>query len=145
MNAENDPIIITQSFYASIDTVWSALTNLAEMQQWYFPQLTSFEPKVGFETSFTIEHEGRVFPHNWKVLEVDAPNLITYRWTFDGYPGVALTIFSLEESNGVTTLTINNPTLEPFPDDIPEFKRESGVEGWNYLIKTSLVAYIAKK
>jgi len=32
-----------------------------------------------------------------------------------------------------------------FPDDIPEFKRESGVEGWNYLIKKSLKAFLEKE
>jgi len=143
MNALNDPIIIKQSFDASVESVWSALTNLKEMQQWYFPQLTSFEPKIGFETRFTIEHEGRVFPHIWKITEVDAPHKITYQWTFDGYSGVGLTTFTLEKENGKTNLTIFNPTLEPFPDDIPEFKRESGVEGWNYLIKKSLVEYLS--
>jgi len=33
--------------------------------------------------------------------------------------------------------------LEDFPQDIPEFKRESGLAGWTYLILESLQKYLA--
>lgn len=142
MNSIDDPIVMEIKLPVPMSQVWSALTNLKEMQQWYFPQLTAFEAKVGFETHFEIEHEGRVFPHNWKITKVDAPKLIEYEWTFDGYTGVGLTTFTLREEGEHTVLHLNNPTLKPFPAEIPEFKRESGVEGWNYLLKTSLKEYL---
>jgi hypothetical protein len=32
--------------------------------------------------------------------------------------------------------------VEDFPDDIPEFDRESCQSGWNYLISESLSSYL---
>ena len=47
-----------------------------------------------------------------------------------------------KEINNITTLHLNFTVLEAFPENIPEFKRESGVEGWNYLIKESLKNFL---
>jgi hypothetical protein len=33
------------------------------MKKWFFKQITSFEPKVGFETSFIGKVDDRIFPH----------------------------------------------------------------------------------
>ncbi len=35
--------------------------------------------------------------------------------------------------------------VEKFPDNIPEFKRESDVAGWNYFIKDSLKEFLEEK
>jgi hypothetical protein len=35
--------------------------------------------------------------------------------------------------------------LEDFPDDIPEFRRESCIGGWNYFINHRLKEYLDKK
>ena len=32
----------------------------------------------------------------------------------------------------------------PYPKDIPEFKRESGEAGWDYLINKNLVEFLQK-
>ena len=42
--------------------VWKAITELDQMKQWYMPALVAFEPKVGFETEFSVEHEGKQIP-----------------------------------------------------------------------------------
>ena len=34
--------------------------------------------------------------------------------------------------------------MEDFPDDIPEFKRESDVEGWTFFISKSLKEFLEK-
>jgi hypothetical protein len=31
---------------------------------------------------------------------------------------------------------------EDFPDDIPEFSRESGLQGWTYFIKEKLIEFL---
>jgi hypothetical protein len=35
--------------------------------------------------------------------------------------------------------------IEKFPEDIPEFTRESGMVGWNYFIRKKLKEYLEKK
>jgi len=38
------PIIIEELFDSSVEKIWAAITELPQMQVWYFPALTSFEP-----------------------------------------------------------------------------------------------------
>jgi len=67
---EAAPVIVERTYGASVNDVWKAITDFDQMKQWYMPALRAFEPKVGFETEFSVEHEGNKFPHIWKVTEV---------------------------------------------------------------------------
>lgn len=145
MQNVEDPIIVEQNFEASLVTVWRAITHLEHMTQWFFPNIPSFKPVVGFETQFVVQVEDRIFPHLWKVTEVIPEKKIAYEWQFDGYPGRGISIFDLTEDGDQTKLQLTFTVLEPFPDDIPEFKRESGVAGWNYFIKESLKEFLEGK
>ncbi|MFK5893557.1 MAG: hypothetical protein QM504_10085 [Pseudomonadota bacterium] len=40
--------------------------------------------------------------------------------------------------NHQTKLKLTYTVIESFPNNIPEFTRESGIEGWNHFIKDSL-------
>ena len=133
------PIVVEQLFDTSVENVWSSITVLDRMQQWFFNNIPSFEPIVGFETQFIIQVEDRVFPHIWKLTEVVPLKKITYDWSYEGYSGSALVVFELIEKGDQTLVKLTSTVVEDFPDNIPEFKRESGVEGWNYFIKISRV------
>lgn len=139
---DRNPIIVEQTFNASADQVWKALTDLDQMREWYFPNIPEFEAKIGFETRFLIQNEGRNFTHIWSVKEVLHQQLIGYSWNFEEYSGEGYTTFELVAKADQTTLTLKSFVHEPFPDDIPEFKRESGQTGWDYLIKQSLVDHL---
>lgn len=113
------------------------------MKQWYFENIDAFEPTVGFETRFVIEHEGRIFPHLWKVIAVEPSKKIAYNWKYEGYTGDSVVTFTLvEEENGVK-LKLTHKVLKSFPQNIPEFTRESCLDGWNYFIKKRLKNYIS--
>ncbi|TDS18943.1 uncharacterized protein YndB with AHSA1/START domain [Maribacter caenipelagi] len=142
---ENEPIIVTQLFNASMEQVWEALTDVNQMRQWYFDAIPDFKPEVSFKTRFLITNEGRNFTHNWVITEVDIPTKISYRWTFDEYPGESISTFELSKKEHQTLLTVTSKIIKDFPTDIPEFKRESGVAGWEYLIKESLVKFLATR
>ena len=47
-----NPIVIQQAYNASIAVVWKAITDRGQMRQWFFEQITDFEPVIGFETQF---------------------------------------------------------------------------------------------
>jgi hypothetical protein len=53
--------------------------------------------------------------------------------------------FELFRQDFSTRLRLTHTVTEDFPDDIPEFTRESGLQGWTYFIKESLVEYLQKK
>jgi uncharacterized protein YndB with AHSA1/START domain len=142
---DKNPIIARQVFDVSAHTVWTAITNLEQMHQWYFPNIPEFRPELGFETQFLIQNDGRNFTHIWKVKEVIPNKIIGYSWNFEEYSGEGYSTFELEEKDGKTELTLKSYVVEVFPNDIPEFKRESGQAGWDYLIKQSLANFLEKQ
>jgi hypothetical protein len=80
----------------------------------------------------------------WKVTEVVPLKMIKYKWKLEGYPGDSLVAFELSKQNNMTKLRLTHEVLESFPDDVPEFKRESGVKGWTFFIQQSLKEFLAK-
>jgi hypothetical protein len=43
-----------------------------------------------------------------------------------------------------TQFTVTTKVIEDFPNDIPEFARESCIGGWNYFIKERLDKFLNK-
>ena len=144
MRKNDKPIIVEQTFDASIDTVWNSITEIDQMRQWYFENIPSFKPEVGFETHFNVKSQGRNFLHLWKVTGVVPLKMITYNWKYEGYPGDSFVVFELFKQNNLTKLRLTHQVKESFPEDIPEFSRESGIEGWTFFIKKSLKEFLEK-
>jgi len=144
MKKNEEPIIVEQTFNASVDTVWSAITGIEQMRQWYFESIPSFEPEVGFTIQFIVQSQDKIFLHKWKVTEVIPMKKIAYNWKYEGISGDSFVKFELFEENKMTKLRLTHQVLEDFPDDIPEFKRESGLEGWKFFIKKNLRDFLEK-
>jgi uncharacterized protein YndB with AHSA1/START domain len=145
MKKEDEPIVVEATFNTSIDKVWDAITNHSQMIQWYFDNIPAFKPEVGFETQFTIENEGRIFPHIWKITDAVMNAKITYTWKYEGYPGDAYVTFELSELEDKTKLKLTVTILEDFPDDVPEFRREACIGGWNYFLNNRLKEFLENK
>jgi uncharacterized protein YndB with AHSA1/START domain len=145
MKTTDKPIVVKQIFNVSADRLWSAITELKQMKQWFFENIESFEPKVGFTTSFLVENEGRRFMHLWKITEAEPCKRITYNWKYEGYAGDSWVTFEISEQENHTLLTLTHQITESFPQDIPEFKIESCMEGWTWFIKQSLKNYLETK
>jgi uncharacterized protein YndB with AHSA1/START domain len=144
MRKTDEPVIVEQTFDASIDTVWNAITVLEQMRQWYFENIPSFKAEVGFKTQFNVISEGRNFLHMWEIREVVPLKRISYSWRFKEYAGEGLVVFELSAQNDLTMLKLTNSVLESFPDGIPEFIRESCIRGWEYFIQNRLKEYLEK-
>ena len=144
MRKDDEPIIVEETFNAAIATVWNAITEIVEMRQWYFENISSFKPEVGFKTQFNVISQDRNFLHLWEVTEVEPMTNIAYSWKYDGYPGDSFVVFELTRQNNLTKLRLTHQVMESFPEDIPEFTRESGVAGWTFFIKNSLKEYLEK-
>ena len=142
MKTIEDPIVVEQTYYVPIASVWKAVTDAALMRQWYFGNIPAFEAEVGFETRFDAERADRNFPHVWKATEVEAPHRLVYDWSYDGFEGKSFVMFELSEGDGSTTLRLTHTTTEDFPDDGPEFARESCLEGWKWFIEDSLGMFL---
>jgi uncharacterized protein YndB with AHSA1/START domain len=145
MSINIEQIVVEQCYNTSIKNVWNAITKVDQMRQWFFENIESFKPEVGFETQFNVQAESKDFLHMWKITEVLPMKKIVYDWKYKGVSGEAVVIFELSEQGNQTNLRLTNIGLESFPKNIPEFTREGCIEGWNYFIKDRLKEFLKKK
>ena len=144
MKKTDEPIVVEETFAVSKRELWSAITELDRMTKWFFDNIRSFEPRLGFETRFIVTNKDRIFPHLWRIIEVIPEKRITYNWKYEGYEGNSLVTFELSESENNSTLILTHEVTETFPQNIEEFKRESCIGGWNWFIKKNLKEYLEK-
>ena len=142
MKTTDDPIILEEYFDATIESLWKAITHHDEMIKWYFENIPSFKPEIGFKTKFEVISEGRKFTHHWEVREVIAGKKISYTWRYAEYRGDALAIFELMEEKARVKLKLTLEVLEDFPEEIPEFNRDSCIQGWHYFLGGRLKTYL---
>ena len=86
----------------------------------------------------------RDFLHVWTITEVIPNQKLIYNWKYENLVGDSYVTFELTPLKEVTQLTLTTKVVADFPDDIPEFKRESCIGGWNYFIKKWLYNYLLK-
>lgn len=134
MKKTDPPIIVEDTIRAGTDAIWNAITQYHEMILWYFDNIDEFQPKVGSRSRFPVVSEERTFTHLWEITKVVPNELISYKWTFEEYPGESLLTFSLKPQDDLVRVTITTEVLEDFPDGIPEFERESCRGGWKYFM-----------
>lgn len=143
MQSTEPPVTVTQAFNCPVEKLWSVITNVEEMRQWYFENIPDFKAELGFETKFVVDAGERQFTHLWKITEVDVNKRLVYDWSYPEYPGDAYVVFALTELDSGSQLTVTFYVREDFPDEIPEFRRESCVGGWAYFINEQLKAYLS--
>jgi len=132
----------TRSYKVSPQRLWCAITSHKEMVQWYFDNIPDFQAKVGFTTKFPVEAPSQIFVHNWEVTQVIQRELIAYTWTFDDTPGRGSTTWKVSPDNEGAQLVLIDQIHESYPDDVPEFKRESAEGGWTYFLDERLKSYM---
>jgi uncharacterized protein YndB with AHSA1/START domain len=142
MKHSNPPIVVAQEYAVPVERLWRAITDRDEMVRWFFDNIPSFEARVGFETAFDVTSGERVFPHRWRVTRVEAPTFIAYEWSYAGYPGLAVVEWEVEATGDGIRLALTNRVVEDFQQDVPEFRRESCVGGWEYFLKGRLRGYL---
>jgi uncharacterized protein YndB with AHSA1/START domain len=137
------PLVIERTFNAAIAKVWKALTDINQMQQWYFPQLADFKPEEGFETQFNVHHEGRDYLHIWKVKEVIPMRKISVEWNYAGYPGNSVVSFELFEQGSKTKLILTHEGIKTFmPEKYPELSKQNFTEGWTQFMDRGLKDFL---
>ena len=142
MNDSSKPIIVEQTFDVTSEDVWKAITNVDLMRLWFFDNIPSFKPKVGFETQFNVHNQGRDFLHLWRVTEVIPNKVISYNWKYEGYTGDSNVSFELLIQNGKTLIRLTHQVMESFDQSIPEFTRDSCLQGWEYFIQERLYNFL---
>ena len=143
MKAQDSPIVVSETYNASVEDLWSAITEPEFMREWYFEDIKDFKPELGFKTNFVIEHNNKTFTHQWEIVDIDAFRKITYKWSYKEYQGLGLVTFELVDLGESSQLKLTNSVLNDFPSDMEEFTSKSCEAGWNYFIKDSLKNYLS--
>jgi uncharacterized protein YndB with AHSA1/START domain len=146
MNTTSDlteAIIVERIFNAPVGRVWTALTDVNEMRQWYF-DLKEFKPEIGFEFEFVVEHEGNAYHHLCKVTEVIPQKKIAYTWRYKGEPGDSLVTFELFADGDKTRLKLTHTGIETFPKT-PAYARKNFEAGWMTIIDSELRQFVEGK
>jgi uncharacterized protein YndB with AHSA1/START domain len=146
MTKTNDlagPIIVERTFDAPVGRVWSALTDVNEMREWYF-DLKEFKPQVGFEFEFIVEHEGNRYHHLCRVTEVVPQKKIAYTWRYKGELGDSLVTIELSPEGEKTHLKLTHSGIETFPKT-PAYARKNFEAGWTAIVGTELKQFVEQK
>ena len=140
-----EPVTKEVLLNAPASKVWEAITDKNEMKQWYF-DLAEFKAEVGFEFQFYGGDEKKQWLHLCKVTEVIKEKKLIYSWKYESYGGISYVTFELFQEGNKTRLKLTHTGLESFPvDEVPEFKKENFVEGWNHIIGKSIKEFVERK
>lgn len=139
---QKEPIIVEQTYNASVERVWKAITDSNQMKKWFFENIDSFKAEIGFETQFNVQSNNKNYLHFWKVTEVQTLKKIIYNWKYGGYSGNSYVIWELSPENNLTKLKLTHEGQETFPQDNPDFKRENCIEGWKFFICQQLKEFL---
>ena len=140
----NTSIQLKATLNTTKENLWSALTEVKKMKEWYFIELQYFIPEIGFKTSFKMEYQDSIYTHQWKVFKVIPFRELAYYWQYEEYDGNSTVAFEIQENQVGVELILKANIIEPFPE-IGVFSRESMVNGWKGLIYDRLQPYLEKK
>jgi len=136
--------IIEQAMDAPVTQVWDAITNPVKMKQWYF-DIPGFKAIPGFEFQFTAGSENKKYVHLCKIKEAIPMQKLSYTWRYIDLPGNTLVTFELFDEGEKTKVRLTHQGLETFPQDQPDFRRQSFENGWTEIIGKNLKAFLEKK
>lgn len=141
MNTE--PLVVERTYNAPASKIWKALTDKAEMKQWYF-DVDDFKPQPHFVFRFEGGTETHKYVHVCEVTEAIPNRRLQYTWRYEGYPGLSTVTFELFEEGKQTRVRITHAGLETFPSDNPDFRRSNFEGGWNEILGTMLTTHLQK-
>jgi uncharacterized protein YndB with AHSA1/START domain len=141
---KNEPFVIERTLNASPEKVWKAITDKEQMKQWYF-DIAEFEPKVGFEFTFTGGTPEKCYMHLCKITKVEPGKILQYSWRYEDYPGNSFVTFELFPEGNATRIKLTHEGIETFPQNTKDFARESFAGGWTYIIGKSLPEFVEKE
>jgi uncharacterized protein YndB with AHSA1/START domain len=120
------------------ERVWLAITDPAQIQQW-------FSPTTPWVVT-ALEVGGKIYAQGYEsmtgVIEVfDAPRQFSYRWVSKDEPIMTLTTYRLEEENGGTRVTISESMSGTLSEEIIKQRIEQNGWGWQGVLE-NMKAYI---
>lgn len=138
----NEPIIVEQSYNASKEEVWNAITDKECMKQWYF-DIPDFELKENTEFNFYEPGEAKQYHHRCVIQKIVPFEKLQHTWTHPSHSkGESVLTWELNEEEGTTTVRLTHAGIENFADGGEAFKKENYKVGWNEILTQLLKDFL---
>jgi uncharacterized protein YndB with AHSA1/START domain len=96
---------------------------------WFGADRVIQNPVVDGLFYLAVKHEGRIWPHFGRFIQIDRPRLVEYTWMSEGTKGAESTVTVTFEPRGKETqVTLHHSGV---PDDEAGRKHE---EGWSWVL-----------
>ena len=137
-----NPIQISNKINAPIEKVWEALTNPAQMRQWYF-DVDKDNLQEGDTFTFYEPGEEKKFLHECLILEMVEPSKFRHTWAYPDYSHGSTTVnWDLESDGEQTEVILTHEGIHHILDGGDAFKQENFVEGWTEILTKMLPAFL---
>ncbi len=140
----HDNVVVKQRVNAPVERVWSALTDKAQMKEWYF-DIPDFELGLHNEFNFYEPGDAQKFHHHGEILEIIPNAKLKHSWTYPEFSkDKTLVRWELEPDGDGTMVTLTHKGLENFDHLGADFATSKFEEGWNEIVSKSLKDYVEK-
>ena len=137
MGSAND-VLISYSYSCSVERLWQAITDKAEMKLWYF-DIPDFKLKIGHEFEFYEPGDKKQYLHRCKILEIRPMEYLAYSWRHpEQSKGTSVLSWGLTAFENGCSLQLKHENLDQFADAGPVFDIENYRKGWEELISRNL-------
>ncbi len=157
--------VISRTFNAPRDRVWTACTNVDHMEQWFSPKgfrtrVATMDLRPGGMYHYCLASpEGQEIWGKFVYREIDPPNRIVFVNSFSdadggitrhpmspGWPLQMLSTFTFQDDDEKTTFTVNWSPIDPSAEERKTFDEghESMTQGWTGTLD-QLEEYLAKQ
>lgn len=140
----HENVVIKQRVNASLDKVWNALTDKAQMKDWYF-DIPDFELGVHKEFGFYEPGGENKYQHHGEILEVIPKEKLKYTWSYPEFSKEKTIVkWNLQDEGNQTLVILTHKGLENFEHLGEDFKKENFEKGWVEIVSEKLKNFVEK-
>ena len=138
----HDNVVIKQRVNAPADKVWNALTDKAQMKNWYF-DIDDFSTDLHTEFSFYESGGENKYQHHGKILEVIQQEKLKYSWTYPEFSKEKTIVkWNLQDEGDQTLVILTHKGLEYLEHLGEEFSKDSFDRAWTEIVSIKFKNYI---
>ena len=140
----HENVVVKQKVNAPAEKVWAALTDKAQMKEWYF-DIPDFELGEHREFNFFEPGGGNNYHHHAEILEIIQNKKLKHTWTYPEFSKEKTIVkWKLEEDGDGTEITLTHKGLENLHHLGKDFEKESFENGWTEIVTKNLKQLVEK-
>ena len=140
----HENVTVQQRVSAPVDKVWNALTDRAQMKEWYF-DISDFELGIHNEFNFFEPGDEKKYHHHGEILELIPNEKLKHTWSYPEFSKEKTIVkWELEKDGDETVVTVTHKGLENFAHLGKDFQKESFKNGWTEILEKSLKEFVEK-